>query len=86
MTVEQVLTDREGTHGKFSGVASTAQEIKTLLHHQPRWHALSSSMQESLDLIATKLARVLNGDPQEEDHWADIAGYAELARRSINGL
>ena len=34
--------------------------------------------------IAIKMARILNGDPLYEDHWRDIAGYAEEAVKIIN--
>jgi hypothetical protein len=35
-------------------------------------------MQESLDLIANKLARIVNGDPFYDDSWHDVGGYAKL--------
>jgi hypothetical protein len=36
-------------------------------------------------MIAHKIARVLNGDCDCVDHWADIAGYGELVVRELNG-
>jgi hypothetical protein len=36
-------------------------------------------MKESVDMICHKIARIVNGgQPQEIDHWHDIAGYAKL--------
>jgi hypothetical protein len=35
-------------------------------------------MRESLDMISNKIARIVNGNPSEPDHWIDIAGYATL--------
>jgi len=35
-------------------------------------------MVESLDLICTKLSRIVTGDCNHQDHWLDIAGYATL--------
>lgn len=29
-------------------------------------------------MIAHKLARIMNGDPNYIDNWTDIAGYAQL--------
>lgn len=40
--------------------------------------ALTDVQRESIDLIATKLARICCGDPNHRDHWDDIAGYATL--------
>jgi hypothetical protein len=33
---------------------------------------------EALEMICTKIARILSGNPNDPDHWKDIAGYAEL--------
>jgi len=33
---------------------------------------------EALDMIAHKIGRIVNGDPDYEDSWRDIAGYATL--------
>jgi hypothetical protein len=38
-----------------------------------------------LEMIAHKIARILSGDPNHRDHWEDIAGYAELVVREIDG-
>lgn len=35
---------------------------------------------EALEMICTKIARILAGNARESDHWSDIAGYAELGR------
>ena len=34
-------------------------------------------------MIAVKIARILNGDPNHFDSWIDIAGYATLAAELI---
>ncbi len=31
------------------------------------------------EVIADKIARILNGDPNYKDNWHDIQGYAKLA-------
>ena len=41
-------------------------------------YELSPDQAEALDMIAHKIARILNGDPNHHDHWHDIAGYATL--------
>ena len=73
-----VLKEREKTHGSYVHVANLAQNLKTEYRKYSGWTSLNSRQQESLDLIATKIARILNGNPNEIDHWKDIAGYATL--------
>jgi hypothetical protein len=36
---------------------------------------------EALDMILHKIARIVNGNPNETDHWHDIAGYATLVEQ-----
>jgi hypothetical protein len=33
-------------------------------------------------MIAVKLARILCGDPDFQDHWLDVIGYAKLAEKA----
>jgi HD-GYP domain-containing protein (c-di-GMP phosphodiesterase class II) len=80
---ERILQAREETHGRYAAVAATAQELKNCFATQANWIRLSPVQRESLDLIATKLARILNGDPDTIDHWADVAGYARLVAREL---
>ena len=73
-----VLEEREKTHGSFAGVASNAQHIKDEIRMAKRFTLLDEHHREALDLIATKISRIINGNPNETDHWRDIAGYATL--------
>ena len=38
---------------------------------------------EGLEMIAHKISRILNGDPNYDDSWVDIAGYAQLVVDAI---
>lgn len=62
-------------------MAETAQAIKAIIHHYAHAQDMAPHQMEALDLIATKIARICNGDPDEPDHWTDIQGYARLASR-----
>jgi hypothetical protein len=75
---QAILTERESTHGNYDVTARMSQNLKNWFREQPGWEALRGVQQESFDLIAVKLARILSGNPNEPDHWKDIAGYAEL--------
>lgn len=76
-----LLDEREKTHGDYREVASLAQRFKMLMRQQPGWHRLSETQQESLDMISSKIGRILSGNPDEPDHFRDIAGYAMLPLR-----
>jgi hypothetical protein len=48
------------------------------------WGTLSDDKRESLEMIAHKIGRILNGDPDYDDSWLDIEGYSKLVRDEIN--
>ena len=77
----EILNEREKTHGDFAKVATTACALKQIFRRPAR--ELSPVQTEALDLIATKLARIVCGDPDVRDHWEDIAGYANLVVRDL---
>jgi hypothetical protein len=39
---------------------------------------LAFYQRESLEMIAHKISRIVNGDANYMDSWVDIAGYAQL--------
>ena len=83
--VEQILKDRGKTNGDFIEVSEVAQDLKRVMVNSNGWSRLHDDHRECLDLIATKIGRILAGDPTYDDHWHDIAGYARLANRKSNG-
>lgn len=80
-----ILNERRTTHGDFSNTADAAQKVKNVLRHtaQTSGVRLTSIQWEAVDMIASKLARVVSGNPNEPDHWKDIAGYAELSAAQL---
>ena len=77
-----IVQIRDKTHGSFSSNARAAQAKKADWRLHPGWTRLNDQQREALDLIATKVGRILAGDPMHRDHWIDLAGYAELGRRA----
>lgn len=75
---DTLLVTREATHGKFSETARVAQELKTVMVQSEGYSRLSHAQREVLDMLATKIGRILSGNPLEPDHWDDIAGYGKL--------
>lgn len=83
--VESTLAERGRRYGAFSGHAEITQKLKRQMYLAPKWSSLTDSQQESLEMIAHKIGRILNGDPNYADSWHDIAGYATLIEKQILG-
>lgn len=81
--INNTLDEREATHGDFSRVADISQQIKSALSPANCAYRMTAVQCEAIDMIASKLARIVCGNPNERDHWHDIAGYATLVERSI---
>lgn len=77
--IQKTLSDRKAKYGDFRGHAELAVELKNIMRSGDSWYLMNPYMQEALDMIQHKVARILNGDPMYEDSWVDIIGYAQLA-------
>lgn len=81
--VNSTLDERGKRYGDFGNHAQITQDIKTNMVHAPKWDDLSADKKEALEMIAHKIGRILNGDPEYADSWHDIAGYATLIEKSL---
>ena len=82
----QTLTDRGKRYGPFTGHAEITQDLKRLMQGTTKWGGLSYDQKEALEMIAHKIGRILNGDPDYADSWIDIAGYAKLVADRLEGV
>jgi hypothetical protein len=82
--VEGILAERAKTHGKFVEVARIAQAFKEVMRNSEGWQNLSPSMRESLEMQASKKARIIAGNPTHKDSWIDIEGYAHLVSERLS--
>ena len=80
--ISDLLAAREVTYGAFREVAALSQQLKDLLSTCQ----VSAVQAESIDMIASKLARIINGDPDHVDSWKDIAGYAMLVVAELEAV
>jgi hypothetical protein len=79
-----LLAAREHTHGNFEATALIAQRFKDVARNTPNWGGkLTDVQREALEGVATKIARILSGDPNHKDHWSDIAGGAHLVEERL---
>lgn len=87
-STDQILEQRGSRYGKFENHAALSQKLYTSIIAHIQLHGDISTMQpyhlESLSMICHKLARIANGDPNYDDNWKDIAGYAELVVKILH--
>ena len=69
--------DRQKTHGPWELQSIMDEAIMQTFYAGPNFSRLTPSQKSALRMISTKLSRILTGDPNHVDHWADIAGYCE---------
>lgn len=81
LNIESTLAERGKRYGEFPEHARITQDIKFAMTQSPNWSVLKTSHKEALEMIAHKMGRILNGDPEYGDNWHDIAGYATLAEQ-----
>lgn len=97
MNVDETIAERGKRYGSFKGHAEVTHAIKTAMNgvgydsagcynttHKTNWRKLSAFQREALEMIAHKIGRILNGDPDYADSWHDIAGYAKLVEDELN--
>lgn len=81
--INDTLTEREKRYGDFCGHAHITQTIKDVMKCDIGWNDLNDSQKEALEMIAHKIGRIINGDPNYADSWHDIAGYATLVENEL---
>lgn len=81
--VQDTLHEREGRYGNFLEGARSWRELQYALEKQPGWGRLMQDQQYAATMIMMKLARAMNGQPDDVDNWHDIQGYAKLIEDRI---
>lgn len=76
--IDRILEARNKTYGSFKGHAELTQRLKYVFQTSPKWGQLAADQTECLEMIAHKIGRILNGDPNYLDSWVDIEGYTKL--------
>ena len=85
--VDKVLDARAVEYGTFRDGAELMQSIKRKLagHAQKHDRLYADDQWEALEMIVHKMARIVNGNPDNVDSWTDIAGYAMLVADRLKG-
>lgn len=76
--IDKTLAERGTRYGEFAEHAFITQSIKLAMTKSRNWDSLSPDKKEALEMVAHKIGRILNGDPNYHDSWHDIIGYTKL--------
>lgn len=82
--IAETLVTRGHKYGaSFAVQSETVQHIKAEMARSVNWKGMTADKREALEMIATKISRILNGDPDYHDSWHDISGYAKLVADTL---
>ena len=81
--IQDTLDQRGLRYGEFIGHARITQAIKQAMQDSPNWTKLTEDKRECLEMVAHKIGRILNGDPEFKDSWHDIIGYVKLVENTL---
>jgi hypothetical protein len=86
-TVDDILDDRHNVYGRFVDLAEVACKIRNLILDEidARQKTLAPDQEEALTMLATKLARIINGDAGHVDSWRDAGAYLQLVADRLEG-
>lgn len=80
------LAERGARYGAFIDHATIVQELHGVMMATAGWKRLKPDQKQALQVIADKIGRMLNGDPDYHDNWHDIGGYAKLVADRLLGV
>jgi hypothetical protein len=81
--INDTLNERAKTHGDFRENGRIMQMLKDASKTGKNWTFLTDDKKEAIEMILHKIGRILSGNPDEPDHWKDIAGYATLVENIL---
>ncbi len=83
MNIDATLAERGARYGAFKDHAVIAQNIQDAMRAPAGWAKLAPDQKQALTVVADKIARMLNGDPNYIDNWHDIIGYSKLVETRL---
>lgn len=82
-SIDKTLAERGSRYGEFPEHAFITQGMKDIMQSRPGWGNLADDQKEALDMVAHKIGRIINGDPNYIDSWTDIIGYTRLVEKRL---
>ena len=85
--IDDILDSRATDYGTFADNSRLAQALKRAMadHASDHSRTFADDQWEALEMIASKMSRIVNGNPDKVDNWDDIAGYAKLISDRLLG-
>lgn len=98
-STDELLDERNATHGSFIVNSAVSQSLKRLLRGELTAEELEETRRyfkegywtlkmihvEALDHTCGKLGRIYAGQPEFDDHWDDGSGYFKLPVKFKHG-
>lgn len=84
-SVGDTLAERGKRYGNYLEQTAISNKIKEAMQENPAYWSMESDQKDALEMIAVKMSRIVNGDHDYADNWADIAGYATLVKDRVEG-
>lgn len=87
MSVDAILDDRGSRYGNYLDQATITNDLLRVIdgNLRKRGKTLQPDQADAMNMIAVKISRIINGDPDYADNWKDIAGYATLVAERLEG-
>lgn len=83
--VDVTLAERQSQYGSFEDVAMVTESIVAAMR-KCNYDSMPPNMRMSLYMIASKMARIVNGNSNYIESWHDISGYAKLMENELMGI
>jgi hypothetical protein len=81
--IQTTLEDRGKSYGEYADGTRIAMSLFSIVQDGPSFGDMNDGQQYAMFMICAKMARLLNGDCNHRDSWADLAGYATLVHDRI---
>lgn len=81
--LNNTLSERGNSYGDFTDNAFIAQQLKDVVRCGRAWVDATAAQREAVDMILSKISRLVTGNPYHKDSWHDIQGYAKLAEDRV---
>ena len=80
MKIEEILEERGIRYGNYLDQTTISGELRRCMDFwiMEKGTKLAPDQMDALFMIAVKISRIINGDPNHVDGWADISGYSKL--------
>ena len=82
---DKILEERGSRYGDFDDIAEISQTLKDMWYMKANldFKEPTDTMNEAMEMVLHKLARMINGDRYYEDNIIDMQNYLELYRQEV---